>query len=342
MGKYDSVLEQITGKRADSAEQRNDTVTLNTAFLSQELEALEAEFHKVLHTPMQFRRAVPVRNSGFPAGCREIGYKVIDYFGEAKFISNAADDLPLVNVAVGKETQNVHNVGAAYMVTLPELQAASMANLALEREDAVAAATAIERKLDKACAIGEPGLGFSGLLNQSTPTINTPAANGLSSGTSWASKLALTDNSGPVKIIADLCALLSNIVSTSKGQILPDRLVVDYSVMALLESNMFAPAGYSTKNILQAFLESQPYIKSPDQVIAWDYARTASSTGGSRIAAFKADPMFLQFAIPMEADALAPQFKNLAVVVNMYGRVAGLQLKQSLALQYLDGTIAAP
>lgn len=339
--KYESVLGSIvptiTTVRNDATDQqRADAVTLNTQFLSQELESLEAEFHKVLHTPFPFRTAVPVKNSGFPAGAEQVGFKVMDFFGEAKFISNAADDIPLVNVAVGKEVQKVHNVAAAYMVTLPELQAAAMSGMPLEREEAVAAAEAIERKLDKVCALGETGLGFGGLLNNSNVTINTPAANGDTSGTLWSSKL-----SAPYKIVADLNKLLSDIKADSKGQIAPDRLVMDFAVMALLESNQFAPdSSANSKNILTAFFESQQYIKSLDQIVLWDYARTASSTGGSRIAAYKADPKFLQFAIPMEANSLAPQFKNLAILVNMYGRAAGLQLKQSLAVRYLDGTIA--
>lgn len=340
MGKYHSVLDQVAGKRQDSVDPqvRQDTVVLNTEFLALELEALEAEFFRPLHTPMAFRQAVPVRNTGWPPGAETIGYKVMDWTGEAKWIANAADDLPLVNIAVGKEVQRVHNVGAAYQVSLVELQAASMANLPLEREEAVAAAEAIERKLDKVAAIGDLGLGMSGVLNADSTgvAINTPAANGTGSGTLWSTKLG-----EPYKIVADLNKLLSDVVAASKGQIRPDRLIMDYSVMALLESNMFAP-GFMSQNILNAFFDSQPYIKTLDQVILWDYARTASTTGGSRIVALQADPRFLQFAIPYEANALPPQYKNLAILVNMYGRVAGMQIKQSFALRYLDGTIAAP
>src|SRR5262252_1334741 len=208
--KYDSVLEQIQpGARQDSTDpaKRQDTVTLNTAFLATELEALEAEFHRPLHTPLPFRQAVPVKNSGFPPGAETISYKVMDWTGEAKFISNAADDLPLVNVAAGKEGQRVHNVGAAYQVTLPELQAASMANLPLEREEALAAAEAIERKLDKVAAVGETGLGIYGVLNADGAgvAINTPAANGTGSGTLWSTKLG-----SPYTILADLNKLLSD------------------------------------------------------------------------------------------------------------------------------------
>lgn len=328
--KYIKALEEILP--APAARKDAATVVLGTEFLAQQLEALEAQPYEVLKTPLQYRQALSI-NTNFPAGCETVGYKVIDYTGQAKFIANSGDDIPLVKIQLGKETQKVGTIGQGYQVHLPELQAAQMSGLALEAEEAKAAGRCIENLQDKAAALGEASLGTSGLLNSPYPRVAT-----VSASQSFQTKITAGESR---KVIEDLNAAMSDMFKYSKGQIRPNKCIMGFDVYRILDSNLHMAVGQvTTKSVLTAWFENNPYIKSIDQVIVWDYAETASSTGSSRIVFYNNSPEFVDCAIPMEMTSTPPQNKGLAIDVYMWSRFSGVRLKQSLAVVYLDGSIA--
>jgi hypothetical protein len=113
-----------------------------------------------------------------------------------------------------------------------------------------------------------------------------------------------------------------------------------FDVYRLLDANLYQFNGdTSAKSILTSWLESNPYIKSIDQIVLWDYADKASATGSSRIVFYNNNPDYIDVAIPQEMVALPPQDRKLSIEVYMYSRYAGVRFKQSLAAVYLDGAV---
>jgi hypothetical protein len=331
--KYDRVLEQLPLTRKDSGDVRKDAaIVLGSEFLALQLEALEQQPYEVLKTPNQYRQAMAI-NTNFPAGCDTVGIKVIDYVGQAKFIANSGDDIPLVKLQMGKGTQRVGTIGQGYQVHLPELQAAQMSGLQLEAEEARAAGRFIENLQDKAAAIGEPSLSTTGLLNNPDVRVNT-----VSGGLGFQAKI---DAGNAQKVLEDLNGAMSDMVKFSKGQIRPNRCVMGFDVYRILDSSLFGTTGYYTgQSLLTAWFNSNPYIKSTDAIILWDYAETASSTGSSRVVFYNNDPQFIDVAIPMEMNSVPPQNDGLAISVFMWSRFSGTRVKQPMAVVYLDGAIA--
>lgn len=330
MNKYQAALQALLGD--DLKMDAKDS-----PFLLEELTQIESEIYKVEYPDLMARQLLPFKSSGLNPGAESFVYRVYDWFGVARFVTGDSDDLDLVSIAGERFSQKVEMIGDAYAYNVSELAAAQMSGFPLEREKAMAAAEAIERKIDKTTAKGDPQVGFKGFLNHSDVTIATTAANGTSSGTSWASKLALTDGTGPTKILADLHTFLQGMSTTSKGKIRPDRMIMPQSLYSLIATTPMSDTGQSDATILSMFLKTSPFIKTAEQIAVWYEADDAAANGLGRIVAYKADRRYMEVYEPVTTRSLPAQPKNFKFVVPLYSKYGGLVLRQPLAVKYLDG-----
>jgi len=330
MNKYLHALTQLLGAtlKMDSKD---------SPFLLEELTQIEAEIYKVEYPDLMARQVVPFKSTGLNPGAASFVYRVYDWFGVARFVTGRSDDLDLVSVAGERFSQKVEMIGDAYDYDVDELAAAQMSGFPLDREKALAAAEAIERKIDHTVAKGDPETDFEGFLNHSAVTIETTAANGVASATTWASKLALTDGTGPTKILADLHAFLQSIATDSKGKIRPDRLVMPQSLYSLIATTPMSSTGYSSETILSTFLKTSTFIKSDAQITVWYEADNAAANGKGRMVAYKADRRYMEVYEPVTVRSLPAQPRNFKFIVPLYSKFGGLVLRQPLAVRYLDG-----
>lgn len=298
----------------------------DTAFLARELTQIETEMYRVEYADLEFRKHIPIKNSGLNPGAKFFVYKVWDYFGLAKWISDYADDLPNVAVRAKEEVSYAASFGDSYQFSAEELMNASMAGLPLEREEANAAFEFCERLMDQAAALGEPALRMLGFLNHPAVGITTPLNDGTASSTYFSAKT-------PRQILRDLYAVSQLMSDRSKKKFQPNTLLLPPSIYGLISTTPVSDGAPET-TILKVFLATDPYIKTVD---TWNRLETAGATGGPRAVFYRKDPKAMQLYIPMEPKATPPQERNLAVVVNVWGKFGGLVLRQPLAMQYMDG-----
>ena len=132
-------------------------------------------------------------------------------------------------------------------------------------------------------------------------------------------------------------------VDAAKGKFIPDSLAIPPSIHGLL-ATMPVSDLQPNQTVWATFLATSPYIRSESQVTPWylletAFGRTVDAAGvvhGSPLmVVYRKDPKAGEFYIPMEAKAIPPQYRNLAVVVNIWGKVGGWLLRQPLAYRYV-------
>jgi hypothetical protein len=288
-----------------------------SAFLDQDLEAVEAEIYRVEYPELKFRRILPV-DGNYPAGVETISYRVMDAFGEAKFIAAGADDLPLADVHGEKFSSHVESIGAGYAYNTHELRASAMAGIPLDRERAQTAMEMIERKMDDAAAMGAPEVNMVGFARHPNVPVDSSAA--------WS---GLT----PEQILKEMNDLAQAQVDATKQLHPPDTMLLPPTLHGHVAVTLMNTGNSNGETILSQFLKTQPYIRT---VEAWRPLETASETGGKRVICYKRDPKVAKVAIPMETVSNEPERRGLKFIVPLEARYGGVIVKLPLAIRYLD------
>ena len=308
MADYKQHIEAHLGTRTDAK---------YTAFLAQDLEAVEAEMYRVEYPELKFRSILPVDNN-YPTGVETIAYRVMDGFGEAKFIAAGADDLPLADVHGEKFSSNVESIGAGYAYNTHELRASAMGGVQLDRERAQIAMEMIERKMDDSVAMGAEEVGMVGFARHPNVPVDSSAA--------WS---GLTAD----QILSKMNDLAQAVVDATKGVHKPDTMLLPDTLYGLVAVKLMNTANPTGETVLSQFLKTQPYIRT---VQAWRPLETASETGGKRVICYKRDPKVAKVAIPMEAISHEPERRGLKFIVPLEARFGGVIVKLPLAIRYLD------
>lgn len=308
-------------------EQRLDTLkrlTLDdklSAFLEQELQAVEAEMYRVEYLDLRARRFLPL-NTSVPAAAETYAYRVWDVFGEAVWAANYANGIPNTAVRGEKIVGKVEGLLAGYSYSTQDLRAAAMAGVPLETELAAAAMEAIERKVDRTAALGDSARGFVGFANHPNPTL-------LAATASWANPATTTD-----QILSDLMRLAKRMRSDTSEIHSPDTLLLPTDAYDALATRLLNTANSNGDTVLSAFVKTNPWIKS---VESWPRLNTAGTGGVGRAIAYKKDKKVVDLVIPMEPLQHAPQQVALNYHVPIESRFGGVRVRQPKAIVYMDG-----
>lgn len=291
-----------------------------TNMLALQLEQMRTRVYEDEYPEQKARRFIPVTNDVDP-GAETYSYERSEEVGEAKIITNGADDLPTVDTSASKESHRLVTVGDAYHYTLQDMMAAAFAGKPLSAKKARAARRAWERKLDSIAATGAPEFGIAtGFLNDANVGIESLAAAG-----TWSTK------SGS-EILDDLNALSAGVIDNSKELYSPN--VVLMPTAQYLRINHTRMSVDNPESVLEAFLRANPWV---EDVQPWNKLDGAGGGGDDRIVAYRRDPEVAELVIAQEFTVLPPQRKNLAFQVLAHGRTGGCTVMRPLGMRYMDG-----
>jgi len=300
-----------------------------TMILEHQLEQMRARSVDVQRPEFKARRLVPVTSEIDP-GAESWAYSVWDRAGMAKVVANYADDIPKVATFAAKYTHTIESIALGYEWSWLDLLRTARAGVPLRARKADAVRTGFEQKIEEIAAIGIKETGLTGLLNNANvPQINAaPPATGLSSAWGGADKK-------PTEVLADLIAMEDAIISTTKGVLNPDTLVLplaQYRYITRTPLYTVAPAN-PTDTILKVFLEQSQTVRDVDW---WHFAAVADG-GNPRAIMYPRNPSVVHLEIPQEQQELPPQSKNLSFEVNSVGRIGGVAFEYPLGAVYMDG-----
>ncbi len=251
-------------------------------------------------------------------------YESYDRVGLARLLKSYADDLPRADVKKLENMAPVRGIGVSYAYSVQELRASSRVGRPLSASRAVAARRAFEELVDKIGAVGDSTFGLSGLLSQSAVAFAT-ATTKTGGGTAWTGAGALSD-----EILADLNNMVTTIRNATNDVSSPDTIVLPVARHALIKTR--ARSATSDTTILSFFLANNPGVR----VIPWARCNTAGAASGTRMCAFKADPMNLHLCIPQEFEQFPAQLEGLEAMVPCHGRIAGVIVPYPVEMLYMD------
>ncbi len=296
-----------------------------TAAFYRQLQFIETQIYETKYPQNRARTYIPVA-ANVPAGYEFFVWRIWDFAGQAKIVSNAADDLPMANVMAAEKIQRIETIGDAFSYSLQELRSASLLNLPLEAEQGMLARRLVENKIENLSVFGDPITGLPGFINN--PNVPVLAAPTTGFGGGWLAN----PNPSPETILDDLQFWSMQVVVNSLNTHQPNTMLLPlahYSYIATQRLNTF-----TDETILRVFLKNSPWIKTVDQ---WTYLNTAGPGGTPMGIVYDRNPEVVKLVIPQEFEIQPPQPRNLAFVVPCFARYGGVSWRYPVAACYATG-----
>jgi len=223
-------------------------------FFNRELETIRAKSYNVKYDDnFKMLALLPISMEGDPLDT-QITHRVFGRVGVAKMGGgDYATDFPSVDVFGSEVTVKVYPIQASYKYNKDEIARAARANKPLEQMRANAARKAIDKKLNDVAMNGDTVTGATGLFNAPGISSYTVPPGATGSKTKWETKTA-------DEILADLYGISNYIITSTKGNEIPDTIALPLTSYQLIERKRLSSD--SEKTVLNYFLENSKNIKN--------------------------------------------------------------------------------
>jgi len=318
----DALCNGVRMYRPDGSNRRMDAN--EAAFLARALLYMKAQSVDVKYAAAEFRNIFAV-NTEVPLGATSVSTPHFDELGEFEFIANGAQDLPAIDVSQTETISKFYAYGATLSYTLYDLARAAFSGIPLDTKKMAAARRIWERQLDGIAAVGDADRGIYGITNH--PSIITVTTN--NAGT-WATKIAANNQA---YVLDDMNKLAKAPVTTTKGIVRPDTMLLGIDHHALVASSPLNTANPNDHTILSQFLKTNPWIK---KVVPWARLDLADAGGdGPRAMVLSTEKDVVEFYVN-EMALLPPEQRGMNTVVTMHGRSAGVVAMQPKGIAFMD------
>lgn len=296
---------------------RFDAAT-DTGQLARALLYVKRTVYETKYPELMARQIIPLAEEQAPAGAEQISTLLWNGVGQAKIVSNYAQDLPRVDANASEDISPVRTLAEAYGWSVLDLARAAMSGQPLNAEKAKRAARGFEQSIDDIAALGDTDTGIPGLLNNANVPVD--AATG-----AWSGLTA-------PQILADIARLIQNMFTGTSTAELPNTLVLPAASWA--QTSQMPYSTLSGQTILSVLQANNPFIK---RVLYWYKLDTAGAGGVKRVMALRSDPEVLSLEIPLGFTQLPPEPRVLEFVINCWGRIGGVKVRYPLAIRFMDG-----
>ena len=296
-----------------------------SAFLLRDLEHRMAETYDIQYPELQSRALLPP-GGGVDPGAQTIVYEQFDRVGNAKIISNFADELPRADVKGLEFRTGVKLAADSYGWNIDEAMAAGLARRPLTAMKGQSARDALEFLLDEIAFVGSAADGLSGFLNHSSVTPSNVAT--VSAATAWDSAGKLAD---PDAVLRDLNEPIDEMIRTTRGRETPDTVLLPPEKHSYISQKRLTDRDAT---ILSHFLKTNPYIK---QVLPCWRLEGAGAGETDRMVVYKKDARKLGLAEPVMFTQLPPQERGLEIIVPCYAKTAGVIMPYPGSVAFRDG-----
>jgi hypothetical protein len=261
-------------------------------------------------------------NTSLNEGATEYSYTEKINSGRAEIVADGATDLPFADSTGRNNIKRIKTVGCAVRYTRQDIRTARMNGTFgdLAAEKAAEAREAHDRTMNDLIREGDAPAGFDGVVNQPGITI----ANAITG--SWATATG-------VQIVADIRAAINAIMNDTDAVEVPNTVLFDVASWNIVATRVHLPNA-SDRTILSFIREAFPMIQR------WDWEpgmKSVSATGGASMLVYRNDPMRMRAVAPMLLQAVPPEQKGLAIVLNFESRWGGIMTPKPRSVLRLDG-----
>lgn len=295
-----------------------------SVFFAQELQKVKAKTYDVKTPANNAMSIFPVTSEADP-GADTVAFDSYDSVGMAKIITNYADDLPRADVKAQRTIVKVFDIATSYGYSIKDIRRAKMTGKPLTTRKAESARRANDALVNKIAFQGDAEHGILGIFKHPNITKYVLPADGEGSATTW-------DKKTPVQILRDMNNAVSMIVDITKGVEIPDTILLPIDKYNIIATTLLPDSGEQT--ILSFFQEKNPYI----QTIKSIHEASGAGTGGKDIMfIYRNDENALSLEIPLPFEQLAPQRKNLEMVIPCDSSTAGVMVYYPLSICMAEG-----
>ena len=261
---------------------------------------------------------------GLPVGINEITYRRYFEAGESKIIADYAEDYPRVDVFGEEFTAKVYDIGDSFGYSIREIRASMRTGKRLDQRRALAARRSNERKLNKITLLSSTDCGTYGMLDYPGITEATLPADGTGGSKSWRNKDA-------DQILRDITDLINAVVHPTKGQEVPDTLLLPLKVYTDLTTRRL---GTTEISLLKYIKDNLPQIGKID----WLNELSGMGAGGAnRVFIGKIDADHIENQIVTYFEQLDIEKKGGTYTIPCQSSTAGVIIYYPQAFAYADG-----
>lgn len=295
-----------------------------SAFTARQLEYMRPGLFEVKYPALTAESAMPW-NTSIDPGAEQYTITIIDQVGVVRVSKDLAGAIPRVEVKTSQKSLGFFSLTLSYAYTVQDARAAMMARMPLIPTKAMATRGQMARKLDDIAFLGDTDSGLLGLLSQTGLEDYTVPATGAAGSKTWESK-------DPDAVLLDLNAPASQIVTSSKGILVPNAMLLPNSSREYINGRRIGDG--TSSSILAYFLGNNSHIR---QVDATYKSETAGSGNTKRGLVYTKDPTCLEFLVSQPFEQFAPQAILAEVVTVCHMRTGGLAMYQPKSAGYMDG-----
>jgi hypothetical protein len=288
------------------------------AFLQRELEELDKQAYEALVPGNLARKYIPDQQ-GVAEWQESYRYKMYTKRGKTKLGGKNGDRLPRASLTMVSVIRRIEQFPLSYGWTVREIQQAAATGTPLDNLTVMAARTAANRKVDDFLAFGN-GTDIDGLLTNSSGDVAILTPNTKTGGGPW-----LTAGNLPDEVLGDINKITEELTTGLKQTDSPgfDKFVLlvptkQYAYIASTPRSTF-----SDTTILKFAIQNNPWIES---IEPWWQCNTAGAGGSvDRLVAYPRTPL-----------AVAPQERDLEILVPVSVSCGGTILRYPVAMRYMD------
>ena len=290
-----------------------------TDFIVRQLLAIKPKLYSAEYPTLRAMDFIPMA-SDVDAYAEAITYQMTDGYGQAKMVSNDADDLPDVDVSTGEAAPTpVKTIAAKYGYSWLDLQRAAKQRAPLTTRRAERARKAVAEQIDVTLRAGNTDAKVPGFINSSLITPQAAAGN----------YGALTAQ----QVVADINTNLNAIPTNTKGVHEATAVLLPISTMLYLNTTPWSTTGQSDLTIMDFLKKSHPGVTF-DQ---WYALEQAGASNVKRMVIYDKNPDVVEGQLPLNFYEFPPQAKGLRLEVPVLARCGGTIIRFPAAMRYVDG-----
>ena len=298
-------------------------------FFRRQLEYIKSQSYDIKYPLLQATNLFPVSTEAGP-GAETITYEQFDSVGVMKFIADYADDLPKSDVKGRQFSIIVQSLGGSYGYSIQEIRSAQMANRNLTAMRANAARRSNDQMANRIGWFADGSsqwAGLTGILYHPNTT-KTQAVVG-----NW-----LNPATTPDQIINDVNVAINAVPTLTNGVEMVDTVVLPIAQYAHIASTPRSATSDTT--ILEFLRRVHPavtFVQAQELVNVNPNPRTGAAVPTNCMLCYRRSPDHIQYEIPVIYEQFAAQERNLAAIVPVHSRNAGINVYYPLAIHQIDG-----
>lgn len=328
----DAGLAERLGMEAGQTVQFADglkTMDDGMGFYISQLANLEAKIYEAKYTNINFEEMIPV-NTSVPEYVDSWDYISYDAVTLGKFIGSSADDLPSVQASANKTSVPIGYAGNSFDYSLDELRKTQQMRMPIDTIKGRAAFRGSQEHSQRVAYFGDAARGMTGLFNNPNIALDNSTVN-------WATATGQ-------EIVADMNSLLIEVWINSANTHVANAFALDSARYAQISSQRMDTGTDTTileffkKNNLYttmtgAELRIFPRLQLSASVLA---ANGVSNSNKDRMLAYELNDDNLGMVNPIPWRPLAPQMKNLTVIVPCEYKISGTEFRFPFSAAYRD------